>query len=122
MSSLYNNIRTTLDSQQILFTNAMGHTVEATMNAWPVLSIGKDSSGNLVPLLVGSTGGFVMAPPSATSTGLSLFRDLTVNSTAVAVKGSAGNVFGINITNRHSAAIAVKLYNKAAASVNPAAD
>lgn len=50
------------------------------------------------------------------------FRSLTVNSTAQSVRGEPGKVFGINIINLHSAAIFVKLYDKAAASVAPASD
>lgn len=68
MSSLYNNIRTTLDSQQVQFTNAMGHTVQAMMNAWPVLSIGKDSSGNLLPVLLSPGGAILTSPGVSVST------------------------------------------------------
>lgn len=50
----------------------------------------------------------------------SQFRSLTVDSTAQAVKASAGNLYGWNIINLHSATIFVKIYNIAAASVNPA--
>ena len=50
------------------------------------------------------------------------FNSLAVSTTAVAVKASGGDVYGWTITNLHTAAIFVKLYNKAAASVNPASD
>lgn len=85
---------------------------------------GLSPTQNTVPIAVDENGNLLTAPasPSTTATGLSLFRSLLVDSTAVAVKASAGNVYGLNITNRHSAAIAVKLYNKAAAGVNPASD
>lgn len=71
----------------------------------------------------------VFSPTSAVSllatsmvSGTSRFRSLTVNSTAQAVKAGAGNLYGWNITNLHSATIYVKIYNIAAASVNPASD
>jgi hypothetical protein len=50
----------------------------------------------------------------------SQFRSLTVNSTAQAIKGTSGAVYGWNIINLHSSTIYVKLYDIAAASVNPA--
>lgn len=53
---------------------------------------------------------------------LSSFRSLTVNSTAQAVKASAGEMWGFNITNLDSVALYVKIYNVVAASVNPASD
>lgn len=68
MSSLYNNVRTTLDSQQITFTNAMGHTVEGTMYAWPVLFVGKDSIGNLLPVHLSASGAVSTSPAASAST------------------------------------------------------
>lgn len=50
------------------------------------------------------------------------FDSLTVNSTAQAIKATAGTVYGWTIINLHSSAIYIKIYNKAAASVNPASD
>ncbi len=47
---------------------------------------------------------------------------LSGNSTAAAVKASGGVVLGWSIHNTTGAAVYVKLYNKAAASVNPASD
>lgn len=49
-------------------------------------------------------------------------RILTANSTAVAIKASAGDLWSWNINNLHSATIFVKIYNIAAGSVNPASD
>lgn len=53
---------------------------------------------------------------------LTSFRNLATNSTAVAVKASAGSLWGFNIINLHTEDIFIKLYNVAAASVNPASD
>lgn len=51
------------------------------------------------------------------------FRNLTLGSTAVAVKGSPGNLFGYNIISTDAAANSyIKFYDKAAAGVNPASD
>lgn len=50
------------------------------------------------------------------------FRSLAVSSTAVAVKASAGSLYGFNIINLNVLDIYVKFYNIAAASVNPASD
>ena len=58
--------------------------------------------------------------PTTWVSGTSQFRSLTVNSTAQAVKGSAGKLYGWNIINLSATAIYVKIYNIAAASVNPA--
>lgn len=60
--------------------------------------------------------------PTIWTTGTSQFRSLTVNSTAQAVKASGGNLYGWNIINRDAVTIYVKIYNVAAASVNPASD
>lgn len=62
------------------------------------------------------------AAPSTTSNGLTQVRILDASSTAKAGKAAAGNLYGYNIVNPHSAAIYVKFYNKAAADVNPASD
>ena len=50
---------------------------------------------------------------------LTAVRILNANSTARVVKATPGEVWGISIQNLHSAAIYVKFYNIAAASVNP---
>lgn len=54
--------------------------------------------------------------------GKDIFRSLTVNSTAQAIQSNSGQITGFNIINRHTADIYVKLYNKAAGSVNAASD
>lgn len=59
---------------------------------------------------------------AAISPTLSNFRSLTLDSTAQAVKASAGELWGYNIINLNAADIYVKFYNVAAASVNPASD
>ena len=60
---------------------------------------------------------------TATATGaLTHFRSLTVSSTAEAVKASAGNLYKWRILNLTAGTIYVKIYNIAAASVNPAVD
>jgi len=51
---------------------------------------------------------------------LSAVRILNANSTARVVKANPGEIWGLNILNLHSAAIFVKFYDIAAASVNPA--
>lgn len=53
---------------------------------------------------------------------ISRFRNLAANSTAVAVKASAGELWGYNIINLQGSDIYIKIYNIAAASVNPASD
>lgn len=69
-----------------------------------------------------NTIGNVSLVGTSTANGLSRFRSLTVNSTAQAIKASSGNLYGWNIVNLHTGTIYVKIYNIAAASVNPAAD
>lgn len=58
--------------------------------------------------------------PSPAPTGTTPFRSLTVNSTAQAVSAKPANLVGVSVINLHSAAIYVKFYNIAAASVDPA--
>lgn len=70
----------------------------------------------------GSTNGVTNIYHATSNGAPSQFRSLTVNSTAQAVKGSAGNLYGWDIINLHSVPIYVKIYNIAAASVNPASD
>jgi hypothetical protein len=54
---------------------------------------------------------------------LTSFRNnSSVNSTAVEVKASAGQLWGFNIINLDTVDIFVKFYNVAAGSVNPASD
>lgn len=60
--------------------------------------------------------------PSFWASGTLQFRSLTVNNTAVAIKASSGSVLGWNVINLHSSTIYIKIYNIAAASVNPASD
>ena len=50
------------------------------------------------------------------------FRSFLVDRTADAISASPGNILGWNIINRHSAAIYVKFYDEAAASVDPSND
>jgi hypothetical protein len=50
------------------------------------------------------------------------FRSTATGNTAVAVKASAGKIYGFNIINPHSSSIYVKFYDIAAGSVNPASD
>lgn len=83
----------------------------------------KNASGSNVNLKTTTDGSdevphHIIETPSLTS-----FRNVSsVNSTAVAVKASAGNLWGFNIINLHTVDIFVKFYNVAAASVNPASD
>lgn len=79
-----------------------------------------DASGNQITSFGSST--VAIIPTASVATALSRFRSLTVNSTAQAIKGSAGNLYGFNIINLHTSTIYVKFYNIAAASVNPAVD
>ena len=69
----------------------------------------------------GGSGGSSL-PTASVANALSRFRSLTVNSTAQAIKASAGNLYGFNIINLHTSAIYIKFYNIAAAGVNPASD
>jgi hypothetical protein len=50
------------------------------------------------------------------------FYSKAVSTTAVAVSAAPADLYGWTIINPHSAAIYVKIYNIAAASVNPASD
>jgi hypothetical protein len=83
----------------------------------------KNASGSTVNLKTTTDGSdevphHIMEYPAQSS-----FRNVSsVNSTAVAVKASAGELWGFNIINLHTADIFVKLYNVAAGSVNPASD
>lgn len=79
-----------------------------------------DASGNQVTSFGSSTVSII--PTSSVANALSRFRSLTVNSTAQAIKASAGNLYGFNIINLHTSTIYVKIYNVAAGSVNPASD
>lgn len=86
----------------------------------------KDNGGVLVnqanlSLTQDAVGANIIGTSSSTGA-LSQFRSLTVNSTAQAVKASAGNFYRWRITNRFTSIIYVKLYNIAAGSVNPASD
>lgn len=98
----------------VIGTVAISQATPGTSNGVQVnaaLPAGSNTIGNTIPALTTGTTG---AP--------SQFRSLTVNSTAQAVKASTGNVYGWNINNEHVATIYVKIYNIAAASVNPASD
>lgn len=53
---------------------------------------------------------------------LTSFRSLSVGATAVEVSASPRKVHRLNLINRHSATVYVKLYDKAAASVDAASD
>lgn len=55
--------------------------------------------------------------PSTTDPGFSRYRNAALLATAVSVKASAGNVYGIKIINPNATKANVKLYNIAAASV-----
>ena len=81
MADLYNNIRSTLDSQQVTFTNSRGDVIEAMMYAWPVLMMSLDQAGNLTP----SKGGQA-APNYATG--------------QVATSGTAGTLVAAKPTRR----------------------
>lgn len=99
-------------------------STEVFLQSRPLLIAGAKSSGGCGAVSLDANGALKTVPglPGTTATGTSKFRSVTVDSTAQAVKASAGNLYGINIANPHSAAIYVKLYDKAAASVNPASD
>lgn len=60
--------------------------------------------------------------PTSVSSGTTRVRSLTTNSTATVLKATAGNVYGWNIVSNNSLTIYVKIYNIAAATVNPASD
>jgi hypothetical protein len=75
------------------------------------LPAGTNTIGSTVPVATSVTTGQPL-----------IFRTLAANSTAVAVKATSGNVYGWNIINFSATVIYVKIYDKAAASVNPAAD
>lgn len=81
----------------------------------------KNAAGSTITLKTSTDGSdevphHIVEFPAQTS-----FRNNTsINSTAVAVKASAGELWGFNIINLDTVDIFVKLYNIAAASVNPA--
>lgn len=64
----------------------------------------------------------IIATPSLSPSGTTRVRSTSTNSTATALKASAGNVYGWNIVSANAATIYVKIYNKTAATVNPASD
>lgn len=82
----------------------------------------KNASGSNVSLKTTTDGSDEVPHHIIETPALTSFRSLAVNSTAVAVKASAGNLWGLNILNLDTVDIFVKLYNVAAASVNPASD
>jgi hypothetical protein len=82
----------------------------------------KNASGSTITLKTTTDGSdevphHIIETPSLTS-----FRNLATASTAVAVKASAGKLWGFNIINLAATDLFVKFYNIAAASVNPASD
>lgn len=82
----------------------------------------KNASGSNVNLKTTTDGSDEVPHHIIETPSLSSFRSLTVNSTAQAVKASAGSLWGFNIINLHTEDIFVKFYNVAAGSVNPASD
>jgi hypothetical protein len=92
--------------------------------ASPVLTLTYDTSAmnDADKLLIYVEVGDTTIVTAGTADALSNFRSLTANSTAQAIKSSAGNIYGWNIINNHSNTLYVKLYNIAAGSVNPASD
>lgn len=82
----------------------------------------KDGTGAAKTLKTSADGSDLVPHHIVDAPSLSNFRSLTVSSTAVAVKASAGSLYGVNIINLNTLDIFVKLYNIAAASVNPASD
>lgn len=82
----------------------------------------KNASGSTISLKSTTDGSDEVPHHVVDSPTLSNFRSLTLDSTAQAIKASAGELWGFNIINLNAADIYVKFYNVAAASVNPASD
>lgn len=80
----------------------------------------KDGAGVAKTLKTTTDGSDLVPHHLIGSDSLSSFRNLTTNSTAVEIKASAGSLYGFSIINLATTDIYVKLYNIAAASVNPA--
>jgi len=69
-----------------------------------------------------SSGIPVSVLPAGTTATIQVRNYLTANSTAVVIKAGAGSIYGWNLNNTSATIIYVKIYDKAAASVNPASD
>lgn len=82
----------------------------------------KDGAGVAKTLKTSTDGSDLVPHHIVDSVALTNFRSLAVSSAAVAVKASAGSLYGFNIINLNALDIYVKIYNVAAASVNPASD
>lgn len=67
-----------------------------------------------------NTIGNINLSATSASIGPDAFRSLVVDTDEVTVKGSAGNLYGWNIVNRHTSTIYVKFYNQT--SVDPGTD
>lgn len=91
------------------------------LNGKKVLNVNVENSSAL-PTGTNVIGGNFSTVTSSTSNQCTTIRILTASSTAVAVKAAAGNMYGFRFVNRHYADIFIKIYNKAAAGVNPASD
>ena len=89
----------------------------------PINPNGQATSANSSPVVIASdqsavtVGGTITPFPSAAQAGLSVNRQITLSNTAVAVKNSAGNLYGYNIFNPGVALTYFNVYNVAAASV-----
>lgn len=80
----------------------------------------KDGTGATKTLKTSADGSDLVPHHLIGSSDFTNFRNLAANSTAVAIKASAGDLYGFNIINLATTDIYVKFYNIAAGSVNPA--
>lgn len=89
---------------------AKADAVATDAGSWTVISLLKGIFTGIVGGIAGSLGA------------LSRFRSLVVGNTAVVIKASAGRIYTWRVTNLTASIIYIKIYNEAAATVDPATD
>jgi len=82
-------------------------------------SLGQKTMANSLAVALASDQTAIPATPqaSATVTGLSVQRSTALSNTAIAVKGSAGRIYGWHVYNPNSSSAFVQIYDATAASV-----
>ena len=86
------------------------------------MALQQNESAALIKLSLLVEKGVPVTVITPNASGTTRVRSLTTNSTATVLKATPGNLYGWNIVSNNAAIIYVKIYNKAAASVNPASD
>lgn len=83
----------------------------------PVLILAEDPNKNLIPVAVDADGQLTAAMQAATSGGCSLFRSIDLDESEVAVKTSAGQLYGGIVMNMSNSVRYFKVYDAAVADV-----